>query len=125
MPIKAAIVEDDRHYSNALKKIINYDGELLCQEQYFDGAEAIEKLPHTQPDVVLVDIKLPYFLGYEIIQKISSSMENTQFMMCTSFEDDENIFKSLKAGATGYLVKGDSMEKLLAPSKNCITVVHP
>ena len=45
-------------------------------------------------------------------------MENTQFMMCTSFEDEETIFKSLKAGATGYLLKGDKMEKIISSIKD-------
>ncbi len=117
MPIKVAIVEDDRHYNNALKKIIDYDADLLCVGQFFEGGEALKKLHSIEPDVVLMDIKLPNFLGTEIVSQLSTDMENTQFIMCTSFEDDENIFKSLKAGAAGYLVKGDSMEKIIASVK--------
>lgn len=117
MPIKIAIVEDDHHYNNALKKIIGFDDELLCVGQFFEGKEALKKLKFCDPDVVLMDINMPQILGYDIVAKLSTDMENTQFVMCTSFEEDEYIFKSLKAGAAGYLVKGDSMEKIIQAVK--------
>lgn len=117
MSIKIAIVEDDKHYSNALKKIINSDENLLCVAQLFDGKEAREKLIFYQPDVVLMDIRLPDILGYQIVAVLSTEMENTAFIMCTNYEDDESLFKSLKAGASGYLVKGDSMEKIISSIK--------
>lgn len=117
MPIKIAIVEDDKHYSNALKKIINSDENLLCVAQLFDGKEAREKLIFYQPDVVLMDIRLPDILGYQIVAILSKEMENTAFIMCTNYEDNESLFKSLKAGASGYLVKGDSMEKIISSIK--------
>lgn len=109
MPITVAIVEDDRHYSNALK--------MNCVAQFFDGKSALADLKRYEPNVVLMDIRLPNMYGYDIVYKLATEMENTQFIMCTSFDDDENIFKSLKAGATGYLVKGDSMDKIIASIK--------
>lgn len=113
MPIRVAIVEDEQHYSNALKKIIDFDVDLHCVGQIYDGNDAVKKLPGMMPDVVLMDIKMPFMYGYDVISVLKESMPDTQFMMCTSFEDDENIFKSLKAGASGYLVKGDSMSKII------------
>ncbi|KMQ70685.1 response regulator transcription factor [Chryseobacterium koreense] len=120
MPIKIAIVEDDRHYNNALKKIVDFDEELLCVQQFFEGRVAMRELAFCKPDVVLIDIKLPDISGTDIVHKLSAEMEKTQFIMCTSFEDEENIFKSLKSGASGYLVKGDSMGKII----NAVKEVH-
>lgn len=117
MPINVAIVEDDQHYNNALKKIINFDEDLVCVAQFFDGEEAIAALPNTDADVVLMDIKLPSKIGIDIVSELSTEMENTQFIMCTSFEYDEMVFKALKAGATGYLLKGESMEKIISSVK--------
>lgn len=120
MAIRVAIVEDEKHYNNALKKIIDYDEELTCVGQIFDGNDAVKKLKSLQPDVVLMDIKLPFAYGYDVISTLKHDMEDTQFIMCTSFEDDDNIFKSLKSGAAGYLVKGESMDKIIS----CIKEVN-
>ena len=117
MKIKVAVVEDEKHYSQALKKIIDFDEELLCVGQFFDGNEALEKLRSLQPDVVLMVIKLPFVKGTDVVSLLKQSMEKTQFIMCTSFEDDESIFRSLKAGAIGYLVKGESLDKIISSIK--------
>lgn len=118
MKINVAIVEDEKHYNNALKKIIDYDAELHCIGQFYTGIEAIEHLINLKPDVVLMDIKLPDMSGIEVMSKISPLMEDSQFMMCTSFEDDEHIYDSLKFGAAGYLIKGESMDKIISSIKD-------
>lgn len=114
MSISIAIVEDEKNYNNALKKIINYQDDMKVVAQFFDGNDALNHLSDTSPDVVMMDIQLQDMLGIEIIEKLHKKMPNTQFIMCTSFEDDEKIFNSLKAGATGYLIKGESMDKILS-----------
>ncbi len=117
MPIKIAIVEDDVRYSNALRKILSSERDIKCVAQIFDGKNAVEELISAQPDIVLMDIRLPNILGFDIVSQLTTAMENMQFIMCTSCEDDDSIFASLKAGATGYMVKGDSMEKIIASVK--------
>ncbi|MBE4950009.1 response regulator transcription factor [Chryseobacterium culicis] len=114
MSISIAIVEDERNYNNALKKVINYQHDMKVIAQFFDGSDAMQNLPDISPDVVMMDIQLQDMLGIEIIEKLRKEMPDTQFIMCTSFEDDEKIFNSLKAGAMGYLVKGESMDKILS-----------
>lgn len=113
MSISIAIVEDEKNYNNALKKVINYQTDMKVIAQFFDGNEALNNLPSISPDVVMMDIQLQDMLGIEIIEKLRKDMPDTQFIMCTSFEDDEKIFNSLKAGAMGYLIKGESMDKIL------------
>ncbi|WP_345990865.1 response regulator transcription factor [Chryseobacterium sp. Chry.R1] len=114
MSISIAIVEDEKNYNNALKKVINYQADMKVIAQFFDGNDALHNLPLISPDVVMMDIQLQDMLGIEIIEKVRKDMPDTQFIMCTSFEDDEKLFNSLKAGAMGYLIKGESMDKILA-----------
>lgn len=114
MSISIAIVEDERNYNNALKKVINYQDDMKVVAQFFDGNDALLNLAGISPDVVMMDIQLQDILGIEIIEKLRKDMPDTQFIMCTSFEDDEKIFNSLKAGAMGYLIKGESMDKILS-----------
>ena len=114
MSISIAIVEDEKNYNNALKKVINYQDDMKVVGQFFDGNTALKNLSDISPDVVMMDIQLQDMLGIEIIEKLRKDMPNTQFIMCTSFEDDEKIFNSLKAGAMGYLIKGESMDKILS-----------
>lgn len=118
MYITVAVVEDEKHYNNALKKIIDYDSDLLCVAQCFSGKEALEKLPETQPDVVIMDIKLQDSTGVELVRQLKPELPASQFVMCTSFEDDEFIYEALKAGASGYLVKGETIDRIIASIKD-------
>ncbi|WP_027387192.1 response regulator [Chryseobacterium gregarium] len=114
MSISIAIVEDEKNYNNALKKVINYQDDMNVVAQFFNGKDALADLSGLSPDVVMMDIQLQDMLGIEIIEKLKVKMLNTHFIMCTSFEDDDKVFNSLKAGAIGYLVKGESMDKILS-----------
>lgn len=117
MLISVIIIEDDVHYNNALKKIIDHDEELYCIAQCFNGIEATEQLRALDADVAIVDIKLEDTTGTEVLKNVRSHNLHTQYIMCTSFENDENIYEALKAGATGYLLKGESMEKIISSIK--------
>jgi DNA-binding NarL/FixJ family response regulator len=117
MSITVAIVEDEKHYNNALKKIIDYDADLLCVGQFYSGKEALEELQRLKPNVVLMDIKLPDISGVEVISLLVDVLEHTNFMICTSFEDDNHIYDALKVGAAGYLIKGESLEKIISSIK--------
>ena len=114
MKISVVIVEDDVNYNNALKKIVEYQEDMFCCGQFFNGKDATKNLKKITPDVVLMDIQLQDMLGIQVIEEIKNSLPNSQFIMCTSFEDDEKIFSSLRAGATGYLIKGESMDRILS-----------
>ncbi|WP_294251486.1 response regulator transcription factor [uncultured Chryseobacterium sp.] len=114
MSISIAIVEDEKNYSNALKKVIDYQDDMNVVAQFFSGNDALAVLPDLIPEVIMMDIQLPDMPGIEIMERLKRQMPGTQFIMCTSFEDDEKVFGSLKAGAMGYLVKGESMDKILS-----------
>ncbi|WP_291146621.1 response regulator transcription factor [Flavobacterium sp. UBA7680] len=113
MKIRVAIVEDDKHYSQALKNIIEFQENMECAAQFFNGKSALQKLEDLEPDVVLMDINLQDLSGIDIVSKLTETMPGTNFIMCTSFENDEKIFSALRAGASGYLVKGDPLDKII------------
>jgi DNA-binding NarL/FixJ family response regulator len=117
--ISVAIVEDDKFYNNALKKIINFDEQLICAGQFYNGSDALSGLPGISPDIVLMDINLPEKNGTELVKELKPVLTETQFIMCTSFEDDSHVYDSLKAGASGYIVKGDSLEEIINAIKDC------
>lgn len=113
MKIRVAIVEDDKNYNQALKNIIDFQEDMECVAQFFNGKNALQKLEAIEPDVVLMDIQLQDLSGIDIVFKLTELMPGTTFVMCTSFENDEKIFSALRAGASGYLVKGDPLDKII------------
>jgi NarL family two-component system response regulator LiaR len=113
MKIRVAIVEDDKNYNQALKNIIDFQEDMECIAQFFNGKNALQKLEALEPDVVLMDIQLQDLSGIDIVFKLTELMPGTTFIMCTSFENDEKIFSALRAGASGYLVKGDPLDKII------------
>ena len=113
MKIRVAIVEDDKKYNQELKNIIDFQQDMECVAQFFNGKNALQKLEDLEPDVVLMDIQLQDLSGIDIVFKLTELMPGTTFVMCTSFENDEKIFSALRAGASGYLVKGDPLDKII------------
>lgn len=111
--IVVAIVEDIREIREGLRLLIDNSSDFLCNEVYASAEEALEGLPRSQPDVVLMDIHLPGMNGIECLRRLRQQCTDTQFIMSTIYEDDENIFESLRAGASGYLLKKTEPSKIL------------
>src|ERR1700743_3867347 len=111
--ITVAIVEDVRDIREGLQALINFSDGFSCVHVYASAEQAAEGLPRDQPDVVLMDINLPGMNGIECIKAVKPLCPDTQFIMSTVYEDDENIFESLKAGATGYLLKKTIPSRIL------------
>jgi len=111
--ITICIIEDLIEIQNGLKTIIENDSrfELL---QCFENAEtAITELPLLEPDIVLTDINLPGKSGIDCITEIKTKIPNTQFIMFTIYEDNDQVFDALKAGASGYILKNTAPEKII------------
>ena len=111
--IQVAIVEDTEDIREALRVLINGSQGFICEHVFANAEEAIIKLPSSPVDIVLMDINLPGMNGIECIRKLHASMPATQFMMCTVYDDDENIFSALESGATGYILKRTSPAQIL------------
>jgi NarL family two-component system response regulator LiaR len=115
--ITVAILEDDLHYNNALKKIIQFDKELQLAGQYFTLQQAIKEIRKSPVDILLADINLPDGSGIELVEMLKPELPNTEFLMCTNHENDDYIFNAIMAGAIGYLRKGESMELIIQSIK--------
>jgi len=113
MSIRVAIIEDQKEIRTSLEILINGSSGYNCIRTFETAEEAIINIPNLQINVVLVDIHLPGMAGTECVRQLKPLCTQTQFIMCTSFEDSENIFKALKAGANGYLTKTTSPIKIL------------
>jgi DNA-binding NarL/FixJ family response regulator len=117
MPIRVAIVEDNEKIREGLAVLIDGSEGFQCSAAYESAEEALRHLPSYNPDVVLMDIQLPRMSGIECVEKLKEKNPNVQVMMLTVFEDDEKVFKSIVAGATGYILKRTPAAELLAAIK--------
>lgn len=112
--IRVALVEDDPGVRANLAAMLNDAPGFHCAAAYPDGPAALRGIPGLHPDVVLMDINLPGMLGPECVRHLKLKAPGVPVLMLTVYDDSEQIFKSLMAGATGYLLKRTPREKLLA-----------
>ncbi len=110
---RVAIVEDDPGLREQLARILKTAPGIKCVGAYESAEEALESLPGVKPDIVLMDIRLPKMSGIECVAKLKEMMPSVQIIMVTVYEDSEKIFRALRSGASGYLVKSGPPEKLL------------
>src|SRR5690242_15696240 len=113
MPIKVAIVDDDEGIRASLAALIRRAPSLRLAGDYPDAETALKEIPRHPPDVVLMDINLPGIKGVECVRQLKASVPAVQFLMLTVYEDSDSLFNSLKAGASGYLLKRTASSRLL------------
>jgi len=113
MEITVSIVEDNDKLRDTLARALNRAKGFRCVSQYGNAEDALKCLPRDRPNVVLMDINLPGMNGVECVRHLKPLVPETQIVMLTVYEDTENIFSALKAGATGYLLKRTSQPELL------------
>lgn len=113
MMIRLAIVEDDAVTRRSLTSIVEEARGMHCLATCATGEEALKCLPDLQPDVVLMDINLPHMSGIECVRRLRERLPRTQVLMLTVYEDSDSIFRALRAGASGYLLKRSEPEQLL------------
>lgn len=111
--IKVGIIEDERTIRESMATLIDGSSGFSCKHVFEAAEEAISRLPSLNLDVVMVDIHLPKKSGIECIEILRPLCPQTQFMMCTSFEDNDSIFNALRAGAAGYISKTTNPVKIL------------
>jgi len=113
MPITVSIVEDNEQLRGTLAKVISRAGGFRCLTTYGDAESALERLPGERPEVVLMDINLPGMNGVECVRRLKQVAPDLLVVMLTVYEDTENIFNALAAGAAGYLLKRTRSAELL------------
>ena len=113
MPVTVSIVEDQDQLRGTLARVIGRAEGFQCIGQHASAEAALAAIPHEKPDVVLMDINLPGMNGVECVRRLKQLCPQTQMIMLTVYEDTENIFNALTAGAAGYLLKRTPRAELL------------
>jgi DNA-binding NarL/FixJ family response regulator len=111
--IKVAIIEDNEAYRKALQTLVSLTADLELVYSASDCKNLAETIGVICPDVIVMDIEMPGISGIEGVRQVKEHCPDTNIFMLTVFEDDENIFESIKAGAIGYLLKKDPPEEIL------------
>ena len=113
MPTNVSIVEDNEQLRNTLARVLNRAEGFRCVSHYGSAEAALEGLPKDKPEVVLMDINLPGLNGVECVRRLKQVAPQIQIVMLTVYEDTDNIFNALAAGASGYLLKRTTTPELL------------
>jgi len=111
--ISVSIVDDEKQLRQSITTFVGGSPGFRCVSAYPSAEAALEGLPKDKPDVVLMDINLGGMNGIECVQRLKTFVPEMQIIMLTVYEDTDQIFKALAAGATGYLLKRSSPTRLL------------
>ncbi len=112
--ISVAIVEDDKGTRRNLELLVGEAPGFRCVCACGSGEEAVRVIPQARPEVVLMDIQLPNLSGIECAAKLKQLLPDLQIIMITVCGDTEKVFKALRAGAAGYLLKRSAPDEILA-----------
>lgn len=111
--INVSIVEDDAKLRETLVRYLTAQPGFRCASNYPNAEAALAGIPEMHPDVVLMDINLPGMDGIECVSRLREKLPGVKIIMLTVFEEGEQVFKALSAGAFGYLVKSSRPAKIL------------
>jgi len=111
---KIAIVEDNKVIRESLMEFIHADPECRCVCACATAEEALKVIPKHEPEIVLMDIQLPNMSGIDCLAQLKQLLPSVHIIMVTVYEDTERIFKALRMGACGYLLKRCAPEELIA-----------
>src|SRR5689334_16897109 len=114
MAITVSIGEDNDQLRSTLARVLGRAEGFQCLGQYATAELALEGIPKEKPNVVVMDINLPGMNGVECVRRLKQLAPATQVVMLTVYEDTENIFNALTAGASGYMLKRTPTSELLA-----------
>jgi len=115
--IRILICDDQDLVCEGLKGILSTDAELKIVGIANDGAQALEMIPTCQPDLVLMDLKMPVMNGVQATRQIRQLYPQIEVLVLTTYDADEWVFDAIRAGARGYLLKDTPRERLLAAIK--------
>ena len=107
------IVEDKADLREGMNMMVQLSKDYELGGSYGNAEEAMHELPSIQPDAVLMDINLPGASGIQCVNALKNLFPDMLFLMCTAYEDNDKIFDSLKAGASGYILKTEGPQKII------------
>ncbi len=111
--INIVIIEDDQTIAEGLRYSIEFNKKYSVSEIYNNAEDALKEIKADNPDIIILDINLPGKTGLDIIPDLKKSLPESEILMLTSSDEDEDIFNALRLGASGYLQKDLEIESLL------------
>ncbi|MBS7254785.1 response regulator transcription factor [Flavobacterium branchiicola] len=111
--IRVVLADDHVFVRDGIKSLLENEANIEVAGEAIDGADALEVVAATKPDLLIVDIRMPNLTGIEVVEKLRSEGNNVKIIMLSMHESEEYVLKSIKAGADGYLLKGSSKEEFL------------
>jgi DNA-binding NarL/FixJ family response regulator len=119
--VRVWIVEDNEEYGRTVQELIDTSDGFACPHTFKSGEQLLSFLnDHFAPEVVLVDIGLPGISGIEVVRRVRGISPATQMVMLTIHEDDDRVFEAICAGATGYLTKTATSDRILSSIREVV-----
>ena len=112
-PVRVLLVDDQALFREALATLLEVRPEIEVVGEAADGAEALDRVAGLRPDVVLMDLHMPVLDGIATTRRLRVEQPGVRVLALTTFDDDEDVFAALRAGALGYLLKDVSSERLV------------
>ena len=110
--IRILIADDQSLFREGLRTLLSLQPNFQIAGEAANGAEAVEAARRVQPDVVLMDLRMPVMGGVEATRRVREASPATRVLVLTTFREDEEIYDALRAGACGYLLKDTPVERL-------------
>ncbi|MCC9066077.1 MULTISPECIES: response regulator transcription factor [Flavobacterium] len=111
--IRVVLADDHVFVRDGIKSLLENEANIEVVGEAIDGADALEVVAASKPDLLIVDIRMPNLTGIEVVEKLRGENNNVKIIMLSMHESEEYVLKSIKAGADGYLLKGSSKEEFL------------
>jgi len=111
--MKILLCDDQLVIRDGLEKLLNLEKDFQIIGTAEDGLEAIEIAVQKQPDLILMDLKMPIMNGIEATREIHAKFPEIKILVLTTYDDDEWVFDAIRAGASGYLLKDTSRQKIV------------
>ncbi|MEW5959987.1 MAG: response regulator transcription factor [Chloroflexota bacterium] len=115
--MKVIICDDQALIRDGLEMLLKLEKDIDVLGQAQDGAEAVDMVKRTQPDLVLMDLKMPGMNGIEATRQIRANYPHVKVLVLTTYDDDEWVFDAIRAGASGYLLKDTPREEVIKAVK--------
>lgn len=111
--IRVVLADDHVFVRDGIKSLLENEANIEVVGEAIDGADALDVIAETKPDLLIADIRMPNLTGIELVEKLRSDTNEVKIIMLSMHESEEYVLKSIKAGADGYLLKGSSKEEFL------------
>lgn len=117
LPVKTLIVEDQELFREAMRTLLSLESDVEVIGEASNGEEALRLTAEFQPQVVLMDLRMPVMSGTEATRRIHAEHPGVQVLVLTTFDQEEDVFEALRAGASGYMLKNTPAAQLVEAIK--------